>query len=115
MCDRYFTRVERHLLVNWLEETRQLSWDFLTDANRKINCPCAKGKACLALGGLGNLGVFAGVPAVLELRPEEAPLTQEARFCEVGSVPTRSPVCSFEDGMNRHWGFVLHAVFSNGI
>lgn len=101
--------------MNWLEETRQLSWDFLTDANRKINCPCTKGKACLALGGLGNLGVFAGVPAVLELRPEEAPLTQEARFCEVGSVPTRSPVCSFEDGMNRHWGFVLHAVFSNGI
>lgn len=53
------SHVGDQLLLNWLEETRPLSREFLTHANMKINCPCAKGNTWFAfLVAAGSLGVL---------------------------------------------------------
>lgn len=53
------SHVGEQLLLNWLEETRQLFREFLTDANMEINYPCAKGNTCFAfLVAAGSLGVL---------------------------------------------------------
>lgn len=84
--------MEKHLLLNCLEETRQLFCEFLTDANMTINCPRAKGKARLALWWLMEPWVFRGCPDGAGALPaEEAPLTKESRLCVVGTAPDCSP------------------------
>lgn len=58
-CMTIISHVGEQLLLNWLEETRQLFREFLTDANMEINCPCAKGNTCFAfLVAAGSLGVL---------------------------------------------------------
>lgn len=67
----------KHLLLNCPEEIRQLFCECLTDANMKINHPCAKGKRALPFGGLWSLGCFLGVLNMPARPPDKAPCSRD--------------------------------------
>lgn len=75
-----------HVEGNRLEETRQFC-EFLTDANMKINCPCARGRTCFAFSWLGEPWVFCWCPDGAGALPaEEASLMEKPHLCVVDAA-----------------------------